>query len=94
MRSARSSRSLRPERTPCAHCGRDTQTSSDGACVECWHLKERRRGIFPMYHPRSESSSFWASVDDFLDAVFGRWGLSIAWLAVLALLTVLVSWRG
>jgi hypothetical protein len=47
-----------------------------------------------MYHPPSDSSSFWASVDDFLDDVFGRWGLSIAWFAVLALLTLLVAWRG
>jgi hypothetical protein len=90
MRSARSSRSLRPERTPCAHCGRDTQTSSDGACVECWHLKGRRLGIFPMYRPHRESSFFWSSVDD----LFTRWGLFIAWLAVLLLLAVLAAWKG
>ena len=57
-------------------------------------MKERRRGIFPMYQPRSDSSSFWASVDDFLEDVFGQWGLTIAWVAVLALLTVLVALRG
>ena len=86
MRSARSSRSLPPERTACPHCGRDTQTSTDGVCAECWGRK--RSG--PRLHPasRRERGYFWAELDDFLAGLFGDdYG---GWLA-LSLLGLLVG---
>jgi hypothetical protein len=69
MPSARSSRSLRPERTPCPHCGRDTQTASDGACVECWGRKRPGGRIFPR-HARRERGYFWEELDDVLGGLF------------------------
>ena len=39
---------LNPERTPCGNCGLDTQTSSNGYCVECWRDKsDEGRSPFP-----------------------------------------------
>lgn len=48
-------RRLSQERTPCPHCGRDTQTTSDGVCAECWGQKVGRSRLWPPYRkPRTE----------------------------------------
>jgi hypothetical protein len=89
MRSARSSRSLRPERTPCPHCGRDTRTASDGICVECWGPKRPGSQAFPR-RGRRERGYFWEELDDFFGGLFdlghgGGWiGFGLALLLVLA----------
>lgn len=80
MPFARSSRYLRPERTPCPHCGRDNQTSSDGVCVECWGRKREGRLLFPSY--RRDRGWFRRELDDFV------WSGDVLW--VLAAVSLIV----
>ena len=48
-------RRLSEERTPCPHCGRETQTTSDGVCAERWGQKVGRSRFWPPYRkPRTE----------------------------------------
>ncbi len=85
MRSARSSRFFRPERTYCAECDRVTRTSTDGICPECWTRKEPGVDLAPLYHGERGSfwHDFWENVDDF---VLSFHGLQL----LVALLVVLV----
>lgn len=71
MRSARSSRFFRPERTYCRECDRVTRTSTDGICPECWTRKEPGVNLAPLYRP--ERGSFWEDVDDFVFSMAGLW---------------------
>jgi len=45
---------LDPERTPCPHCGRNTQTASDGVCAECWGDKRKKPPYAPGKGPEPE----------------------------------------
>jgi hypothetical protein len=59
------------ERTPCPHCGRDTQTTSDGACVECWGRKRDGPPRLFSTSPRRERGSFWGELDDWVAGLMG-----------------------
>ena len=63
---------LDPERTLCPHCGRKTQTASDGVCVECWEDKTKKSVYAPGQRPppepprpRGGMGSTW--IDDLFD---------------------------
>ena len=69
---------LSAERTPCPHCGRETQTSSDGkTCVECWEDKTQpsvyapgKRPPPPKPTPAQGGGSGGGCLDDLLGCVW------------------------
>lgn len=58
---------LSVERSLCPRCGRETQTTSDGVCVECWNRKRSGPEIMPtMSSPSRERGFFQGDLRDFL----------------------------